>query len=52
MELFLKDFVVELNTKNLGNSPIFLTITQTTLSARWFSSYGILMIDITAKFCI
>jgi hypothetical protein len=32
MELFLKDFVLELNTKNLGNSPSFLTITHMTLS--------------------
>jgi hypothetical protein len=28
MELFTKDSVPELNTKNLGNSPSFLTITH------------------------
>jgi hypothetical protein len=39
MELFLKDFVPELNTKNLGNV------------ARRFRSYGILMIDVAAEFC-
>ncbi len=51
MELFLKDFVLELNTKNLGNSTSFLTITQMTLSAKWFISYGILTIDVAAEFC-
>jgi hypothetical protein len=50
MELFSKDFVLELHTKNLGNSPSFLTITHTTLSARRFRSYRILMIDIAAEF--
>jgi hypothetical protein len=52
MELFLKDFVLELNTKHLDNSPSFLTITHTTLSAKWLRSYRILMIDIAAEFCI
>jgi hypothetical protein len=52
MELFLKDFVPELNTKNLGNSLRFLTITYMTVSAKWFRSYRILMIDIAAEFCI
>jgi hypothetical protein len=51
MELFPKDSILELNTKNLGNSPSFLTFTHTTLSARWFRSYGILMIDVAAEFC-
>jgi hypothetical protein len=51
MELLLKDFVPELNTKNLGNSIIFLTITHVTMSARRFISYKILMIDIAAEFC-
>jgi hypothetical protein len=50
-ELVLKDFVPELNTKNLGHSTSFLTITHMTMSARRFISYGILMIDITAEFC-
>jgi hypothetical protein len=33
MELFPKEFVSELHTKNLGNSMSFLSITHTTLSA-------------------
>jgi hypothetical protein len=33
MELFLTDLVPELNTKNLGKSTSFLSITQMTLSA-------------------
>jgi hypothetical protein len=51
MELFPKEFVLELNTKNLGNSTSFLTITHMTLSAEWFRKYGILMIDVIAIFC-
>jgi hypothetical protein len=39
-DLFPREFVPELNTKKLGNSPSFLTITHMTLSARWFRSYG------------
>jgi hypothetical protein len=50
-ELFPKDSVPELNTKNLGNSRSFLTITHTTLSAKWFRSYGILTINVAAEFC-
>jgi hypothetical protein len=51
MEQFPKEFVLELNTKNLGSSAIFLTITQTTLSAKRFRKYGILTIDVAAVFC-
>jgi hypothetical protein len=51
MELFPKEFVPELKTKNLGNSTSFLTITHTTLSAKRFRKYGIFMIDITGVFC-
>jgi hypothetical protein len=51
MELLLKDFVLELITKNLGISIGFLTITHTTKSTKWFISYGILMIDVAAEFC-
>jgi hypothetical protein len=51
MELFPKEFVPELNTKNLGNSTSFLTITHTTLSAKRFRKYGILMVDVAAVFC-
>jgi hypothetical protein len=50
--MFPKDSVLELNTKNLGNSPRFLTLTHTTLSAKRFRSYRILMIDVAAKFCL
>jgi hypothetical protein len=51
MELFPKDSVPELNTKNLGDSPSFLTITHTTLSTKRFRSYRILMINIIVAFC-
>jgi hypothetical protein len=49
-ELFSKDSIPKLNTKNMGNSIRFLTITHTTLSARRFRSYGILTIDVVAEF--
>jgi hypothetical protein len=51
MELFPKEFVLKLNTKNLENSTSFLTITHMTLSAKRFRKYGILTIDIAAVFC-
>jgi hypothetical protein len=51
MELFPMDSIPEMNTKNLGNSPRFLTITHTTLYPKWFRSYGILAIDVAAEFC-
>jgi hypothetical protein len=35
----------------MTNSPSFLTITHTTLSAKWFRSYKILTIDVAAEFC-
>jgi hypothetical protein len=40
-----------LNTKNLGNSTNFLTITYMTLSTKRFRKYGILMINIAVVFC-
>jgi hypothetical protein len=43
--------VLELNTKNIVNSPSFLTITHTILPAKRFRSYEILTIDVAAKFC-
>jgi hypothetical protein len=49
--VFPKEFVPELNTKNLGNSTRFLTITHMTLSVKWFRKYRILMIDVAAVFC-
>jgi hypothetical protein len=51
MELFPKEFILELNTKNLGNSTSFLTITQMTLLTKQYRRYGILMIDVAAVFC-
>jgi hypothetical protein len=51
MELFPREFVLELNTENLGNSPIFLTITHTTLSAKRLRSYRISTIGVAAEFC-
>jgi hypothetical protein len=50
-ELFPKDYVPELNNKNLVNYLSFLTITHSPLSALLFGCYGIFMIDITAEFC-
>jgi hypothetical protein len=50
-ELLIKDFVLELNTKNLGNSTSFLTITHMTISPKRFISYGILTINVAAEFC-
>jgi hypothetical protein len=50
MELFSKEFVPELNTKILGNSSSFLTITHMTLSAKQFRKYRILMINVAAIF--
>jgi hypothetical protein len=50
MELFPKVFILELNTKNLGNSTSFLTITHMTPSAKRFRKYGILMIDVADVF--
>jgi hypothetical protein len=52
MELFPKDCIPQWNTKNLGNSPSFLTIIHTSLSARRFRSSKILTIDAAAEFCI
>jgi hypothetical protein len=51
MEPLPKDFVTELNTKNLGNSTSFLSIAHMTLSTNWFRSYRILTTDVAADFC-
>jgi hypothetical protein len=40
--LFLLDFISELNIKNLGNSPRFLSITHMTHFSQWLGSYRIL----------
>jgi hypothetical protein len=50
-ELFPKEFVLELNTKNLGNTTSFLTITHMTLSAKRYRKYRILTIDVAAVLC-
>jgi hypothetical protein len=49
--LFGYNSVQELTTKNMGNSPIFLSVTHTILSAKRFRSYRILNIDFAADFC-
>jgi hypothetical protein len=49
--LFGYNSVTELNTKNLGNSPSFLSVTHMTLSPKWYRSYRILKIDFAADFC-
>jgi hypothetical protein len=38
IELFSYDSVPELNTKNMENSPSFLSIAHMTLSPKWFRS--------------
>jgi hypothetical protein len=50
MQLFPKEFVQELNTKNLANSTSFLTITYMTLSTKRFRKYRIFTNDVTAVF--
>jgi hypothetical protein len=50
IELFPKDFVLELNTKNLDSCPSFLTITHTTPFAEGLRNYRILTIDVTTEF--
>jgi hypothetical protein len=45
------DSVPELNTKNLENSPFFLTTTHTTLSTKRFRRYGHSKLDFAAEFC-
>jgi hypothetical protein len=49
--MFPREFVLELYTKNLGNSSRFSTNTHTTLSAKRFKSYGISTIDVAAELC-
>jgi hypothetical protein len=50
MELFPKDYILELTTKKFRNTASFLTITHTSLFAKQFRSYGILTIDIATEF--
>jgi hypothetical protein len=49
--LFRYDSVPERNTKNLGNSPSFLSVSHITLSANRFGSYGISKIYFATEFC-
>jgi hypothetical protein len=51
MGLYGYNPVSELNTKNMDNSPSFLSITHTILSTKRFRCYRILKIDFTADFC-
>jgi hypothetical protein len=51
MEQFGPDSIPELNTKNLDNSLIFPSVTQSTPFAQQFMSYGILNIDLAAESC-
>jgi hypothetical protein len=51
MGWFGYDSIPELNTKNLVNSPRFLSVTHMTLSTKRFGSYRILKIDFAAEFC-
>jgi hypothetical protein len=51
MEHLGPDSVPELKTKNLGNSMIFLSVTQTTPFAQRFKSYEMLNINLTAESC-
>jgi hypothetical protein len=50
-ELFGYNSVQELNTKNMGNSPSFLSVTHMILTFKRFRSYRSLKIDFTADFC-
>jgi hypothetical protein len=50
MGLFDYNSVLKMNTKNMGNSPSFLSVTHTILSAKRFRSYRILKIDFAADF--
>jgi hypothetical protein len=49
--LFDYNSIPELNTKNMGNSPSFLSVTHMILSAKRFERYRISKIDFTADFC-
>jgi hypothetical protein len=51
LRLFGQKSSPQLNIKNLENSPSFLSITHTTLSAKRLRSYGIWKIDFAAEFC-
>jgi hypothetical protein len=50
-DLFPREFVLDLNTKNLDNSPSFITHTHKIMSTKWFRSYGISTIDVASEFC-
>jgi hypothetical protein len=48
--LFGHNSVPELNTKNMYNSPSFLSVTHMILSVKRFRNYRILKIDLAADF--
>jgi hypothetical protein len=50
-ELLGYNSVWELNTKNMDNSPSFLSVTHMILSTKRFRSYRISKIDFAADFC-
>jgi hypothetical protein len=49
--LFSWDSSLDMNTKNLENSPMFLSVTHMILSAKRFRCYRISKIDFAADFC-
>jgi hypothetical protein len=49
--LFSWDSSLEMNTKNLDNSPILPSVTYSASSDKRFRRYGILKIDFAADFC-
>jgi hypothetical protein len=51
MGLFSYNSIPELNTKDMGNSPSFLSITHMIISTKQFRSYIISKIDFAADFC-
>jgi hypothetical protein len=51
MERFRYDSVLDLNTKNLDNSLIFVSVPHMALFAKRFGCYGISKIDSAAEFC-
>jgi hypothetical protein len=51
MGLFSYNSILELNTKDMGNSPSFLSITHMIISKKQFRSYIISKIDFAADFC-
>jgi hypothetical protein len=51
MGLFRWDFSLEMDSKKVGKSPSFPSVTYSASSDKWFRSYRILNIDFTDEFC-